>query len=181
MGLFILEFAVAPLLTTSLGDFGSSFIFLPIWALATVMILLIKHHNLTPRMGIVRLRLTRQVRLFRLSIALLIALVFFFITGTLALMEMNASIVLRTIFMVAMALIIFSVAAHVLQQNRLFLYGCMVALAPILGEWLWVNLGVVHHGYPLTFGIACLTIITTGITKFILFLKRYTIPVEGME
>jgi hypothetical protein len=181
LGLFIMEFALAPLLTASLGDFWSSFIFLPIWALAAAIIILIKHHMVTPRMGIVRLRLTRQVRLFRLNIAFLIAMIFLFVTGTLALMEMNASVELRTIFMAVMALIIFSIGARVLQQNRLFLYGCIVALAPILGEWLWLNLGLVHHGYPLTFGIASLTIIITGITKFILFLKRFTIPMEGME
>ena len=181
LGLFILEFAVAPLLIASLGDFWSSFIFLPIWALAVAIILIIKHYIVTPRMGIVRLRLTRQVRLFRLNIAFLIAMTFLFVTGTLALMEMNASVELRTIFMAVMALIIFSIGAHVLQQNRLLLYGCIVALAPILGEWLWLKLGIIHHGYPLTFGIASLTIFITGITKFILFLKRYTIPMEAME
>jgi len=178
LGLVVMIFAVAPLLAEPLGDFWSSMIFLPIWAAAAWIVKLLKKKAVEPRVGRVNLGLPRKKRLFRLNIVFLVTLTLTFVSGFLALLEIGAAVQWWVVLNAAAALILFSVAAYVLQQNRFYIYGGLVSLAPIVGEWLWSQYQVSHHGYPVTFGLASAVIILTGIARFILFLRAYQIPEE---
>jgi hypothetical protein len=72
----------------------------------------------------------------------------------------------------------FSVAAYFLNFTRLYLYGVLIALSPLVGEWLWVYMEVPHHGFPVTFGITAGIIILTGLVKFTRLLRHYPIPIN---
>lgn len=55
IGCFVLIFAVSPILSESLGDFWSSFIFLPFWGVVYLCIGLTRKYVVAPRLGRVRL------------------------------------------------------------------------------------------------------------------------------
>ena len=76
-------------------------------------------------------------------------------------------------------LIGFSLAAYFLDFGRLYFYGLLVGLSPMVGEWLW-NLGyVTHHGFPVTFGIASGIMILFGLAVFIRLLMNNPVPAES--
>ncbi|MGD9030832.1 MAG: hypothetical protein PVG25_13590, partial [Anaerolineae bacterium] len=72
IGCFVLMFAVAPLLSTTLGDFWSSAVFLPFLALVYLAIWLTRRHVVTPRIGVVRFGPSRKMRLSRASLILFV-------------------------------------------------------------------------------------------------------------
>jgi purine-cytosine permease-like protein len=45
-----------------------------------------------------------------------------------------------------MVLISFTLAVYFLDLNRFYIYGFMLGFAPILGEWLFQEFGIAHHG-----------------------------------
>ncbi len=45
-------------------------------------------------------------------------------------------------------LIGFTIAAYFLNLTRLYIYGVMIALSPLAGEWLYNHSNVPHHGLP---------------------------------
>ena len=63
--------------------------------------------------------------------------------------------------------------------GRLYVYGLLIGLAPIVGEWLYLNTGAPHHGFPITFGIAAGIMILTGLFIFVRLLHDNPVPVEG--
>ena len=73
LGCFFLMFAIAPLLSTHLGDFWSSVVFLPFWGLVYLTILLVRKYVVTPRVGVVNFGQRRKTRLMKFSIVLIIA------------------------------------------------------------------------------------------------------------
>jgi hypothetical protein len=75
-------------------------------------------------------------------------------------------------------LVVFSVAAYFLNLNRLYVYGAMLGLSPIVGEWLWARFDVPHHGYPVTFGSTAAVTILVGLIKFVRLLRSYPLPAE---
>ena len=68
------------------------------------------------------------------------------------------------------------VAAYFLDYPRLFLYGILFVLSLIIGEWLWVNKGLPHHGFPITFGITSAIIIIIGLIVFVRLLQNNPLP-----
>ena len=73
-------------------------------------------------------------------------------------------------------LIGFSVTAYFLDFAGLYLYGVLIALAPLIGEALYVYLGVPHHGYPITFGLTAGLLILVGLVKLVKLLHTYPQP-----
>jgi hypothetical protein len=71
----------------------------------------------------------------------------------------------------------FSLAAYFLDYPRLYLYGLLIRVAPIVGEWLYRNYGVAHYGFPLVFGFVSGLIIVIGLLTFARLLKNNP-PVE---
>jgi hypothetical protein len=175
----ILEFAIAPFLSRSLGDFWSSVVFLPFWAIVFLAIWLIRKYVVTPRVGMVKFGSWRRTRLVQFNLVMFAVLLVAFILGILS--AVNFAAVPGWIHMARFSLIIlicFSVAAYFLNFTSLYIYGILFALSPLVGEWLYVRMKVPHHGFPITFGISAGTTITVGLVKFIYLLRDYPIPTE---
>ncbi len=181
LGCIVLEFAIAPLLSRRLGDFWSSAIFLPFWGLVYFAIWLIKKYVITPRIGTVKFGSWRKARLMRFNVVMLALNAAAFMLGIVALL--NVSILPGWTHMVRFALVFllgFSIAAYLLGITRLYFYGLLVALSPLVGEWLYANMRIPHHGFPITFGIATGIIILTGLVLFFRFLQDHPLPADEM-
>jgi hypothetical protein len=74
----------------------------------------------------------------------------------------------------------FSLAAYFLDFNRLYIYGLLVSLSPLVGEWLWSRGYAAHHGFPITFGASAGIMILVGLTIFVRLLRDNPVPTEGI-
>lgn len=177
LGCFFLEFAIAPLLTERMGDFWSSVIFLPFWGLVYLAIWLIRKYIVRPRIGVVKYGPARKNRLTKLNIVLLLVNLVVFLLGLIAVFSLG--VVPGQIYTVLFGLTLlvgFSLAAYFLDFSRLYIYGLLLALSPLVGEWLYTHGYASHHGFPIAFGVACSIMILTGIIIFIRFLRNTPIP-----
>jgi hypothetical protein len=178
IGCFVLMFAVAPFLSTTLGDFWSSVVFLPFWAVVYLVIRLTRKYVVSPRIGVVRFGRSRRVRLSRAGVILFVVNVVGLILGILAAqISYEPGWMILTPFGLLM-LTLFSVGAYYLDCARLYLYGVLTALSPLVGEWLYVNLHASHHGFPITFGTTAGIMIAVGLIKFALLLRDHPMPGE---
>jgi hypothetical protein len=176
-GCFILLFALAPFLsTTGLGDFWSSFVFLPFWAAVYLAIRSIRKRVVAPRVGVVRFGPFRKAKLWRFAVLALIVNVAGLVIGFLAARSSSRSGWTVLMPFAALVLTMFSAAAYFLDCPRLYVYGVMVATAPLVGEWLYVTLGARHHGFPITFGTASGLMIGVGLIKFARLLRDHPVP-----
>lgn len=176
LGCIMAQLAIAPLLSTRLGDFWSSAVFLPVWLLVCAVIWLVRKYVVTPRMGTFRFGRARTRRLMRYSLVMLAANVLALILGTVAAFNPGTVGSMPSIGLGVILLAALSLAAYFLDYPILYLYGVLLALAPLVGEWLWRHKYVAHHGWPVTFGIASATIILIGLYKFVRLLRRYPLP-----
>ena len=178
LGCFFLEFAIAPFLSERLGDFWSSAIFLPFWGLAYLAIWLIRKYIARPRIGLVKYGHARKAKLTKLSIVLLLVNLFVFILGLIAAFNFGSlSGQIFTVIFGLSLLVGFSLAAYFLDFPRLYIYGLLLGISPLVGEWLYVHGYATHHGFPLAFGVTCGIMILTGIIVFIRFLHNNPLPV----
>lgn len=174
IGCFVLMLAVAPLLSVKMGDFWSSAIFLPFWGLVYLAIRWARMAIVAPRIGTVRYGKMRQQRLRKFTLwmvgfnALLLGL------GILALVTFDQVAAWRGLglpgtYSIALGLALlvgFSLAAYLLDFTRLYVYGALLFVAPVAGEWLRVNFGAAHHGFPIAFGFSAGMMILIGIVLF---------------
>jgi hypothetical protein len=168
IGCFALEFAIAPLLSETLGDFWSSAIFLPIWGLVYLAIWLVRKHVLAPRLGTVSFGKARQRKMRKFSLVLLVVNVLMLVLGVLAVLNFGKIPGIGVASLFSLFLLAgFSAAAYMLDHPRLYFYGLLLFVAPLVGEWLYANHGVAHHGYPVVFGIAAGIMILTGLALFV--------------
>jgi len=174
---FMLMFAIAPLLSKSLGDFWSSFIFLPFFGLVYLAIWLLRKHVVQPRVGTVKFGAVRQKKLRRFTTIMLVLNVLVFVAGLVVALIVSfqdraqfgwlISLVLGLFVLVG-----FSLAGTLLDTPRFYLYGLMLLAAPPIGEWLYQQHGFTHHGYPVVFGISAGVMILTGLALFLRLLKN---------
>jgi hypothetical protein len=174
IGLFVLQFAIAPLLSSNLGDFWSSVIFLPVWILVYLAIKIIRKKIVTPRIGIVKFGKTRIRKLKFFSIVMLVINLIVLILGFLVFRNFNhlSGALINGIF----GLIIlagFCLAGTLLEYPRLYLYGSILLIAPLIGEWLYIFHGASHHGYPIVFGISSGLMMIIGILSFFRLLNNH--------
>ena len=181
LGCFALEFAIAPLLSTSLGDFWSSAVFLPFFGVVYLIIRGVRKNVVAPRVGVVEFGAARKTRLKKFSVAMLVVNVIAFILGIVAFLGFGSltgggpPIILGLILLIG-----FSSAAYFLDFPRLYIYGLLGALAPQVGEWLFQNMGASHHGFPIMFGIMAGIMILTGLVTFTRFLRNNPVPAGDM-
>jgi hypothetical protein len=174
-------FAIAPLLSETLGDFWSSIIFLPVWFAVYLIIRVVRTRVVIPRAGTVRFGVDRTQRLRRFGVvmlgvnaaALLVGLSVWVGTeaGWLDLGGIGYPIALSVVSLVG-----FTVAAYVTSISRFALYGLMLAAAPLIGEWLWRNDLADHHGYPVAFGAVALFILVVGMIRFATLVRSHPLP-----
>ena len=177
IGCYLLQFVFAIYLSPYLGDFWSTAVFLPIVGLLFLGLWLIKKYVVKPRIGSVKYGSWRKTRMFRFNLLMLVFLVLALVFGFLSFVEFSSipEWMVAARFSLTI-LIFFSLIAYFLNYTRMYAYGILVSLAPIVGEWLHVNMGASHHGWPITFGICAGIMITTGITLFVKFLRSHPLP-----
>ena len=180
IGCLVLQFAIAPLLSVSLGDFWSSAVFLPFFGLVFLAIWLIRKHVVTPRIGRVKFGPFRTKKLARFTLLMLALNCVAFVLGAIA--ALTFELVPGWIITAGFAFVVLngaSIAAYFLSFARLYVYGVMFALSFAIGELLYTYLGVAHHGVPVTFGFTAATIILTGVVVFGRFLRSHPLPTVG--
>ena len=181
LGCFVLMFAVAPLLSARLGDFWSSAVFLPFWGGVYLVIRFLRKNVVAPRVGTAKSGRARLAKLRTFSIVMLAANVIALVLGIIAARNVgNASGHALVPFSGLIFLVGCSVAAGLLDFPRLYVYGLMIGLSPLIGEWLWINHKASHHGFPVTFGIAAAVIIVTGFVLFFRVLRLSPVAVHDL-
>jgi hypothetical protein len=179
IGIVVLQFALAPLLSRSLGDFWSSMVFLPLYVMIYLVIFLVRKYVVIPRRGFVKFGPSRKRRLTVFTIVMLVVNIAAFILGIFFALNFNKVPSYSPVVLFALiVLIISSTAAYFLNCTRSFIYGLLFLLSLIVGEWLSINFKVSHHGYPITFGITAGIIIVTGLIFFIRLLKENPITIK---
>jgi hypothetical protein len=180
IGFVVLMFAIGPYITsTGLGDFWGSVIFLPFWLIAYLLIRAVRKQIVTPRIGVVKFGQARKTKLSKFHIVAFGVCLIGLILGIRSAVNTYGSGFTYVIPFSLIVIVGFSVAAYFLEFTRLFFYGLLIALSPFVGEWLFVELGATHHGFPITFGTTAGIIILTGVMKFIRLLKSNPIPKDA--
>lgn len=175
---FTFMFSVAPLLSVRLGDFWSSFIFLPFFGALYLLLRWVRKRFVVPRIGRVEFGLERIAKLRRGGTVMLILNLIFLVIGAVTFIypgELNWLVALR---FSAVILIFFSMVGHLYDFPRLYFYGGAAALAIPAGEWLWQQKLVSHHGFPVVFGSLTVLILLIGLYKFTRVMQR---EVPGYE
>ena len=181
LGCFLLMFVIGLYLSDSLGDFWSSAVFLPFLALVYLAIWLIRRYVVTPRVGMVKFGQARKAKLAKFTVVMLVINVVALILGTVAALSFGSvpgqmiSILFGLILLMG-----FSIAAYFLDFNRLYIYGLLAGLSPLIGEWLWTHGYATHHGFPITFGTSSGIMILVGLAVFIRLLHNNPVPIEGI-
>lgn len=174
IGCMLLIFAIAPLLSARLGDFWSSAIFLPFWLAAYWGMRAVKKAYLLPRIGQVNYSSYRKKRLKNIN---LVILVFNLVVFGLGLIVFFRSDHLQGWIPLSIIMLLgFSLGGFMIESPRLYLYGVLTALAPIIGEYLYQNHGASHHGFPITFGVLSTAFIITGLVLMLSIFRRYPLP-----
>jgi hypothetical protein len=173
LGCIMLMFALAPMLSRlGLGDFWSSAVFLPFFALVFIVIVLLRKRVVIPRIGLVRFGRTRKKRLVKFNVLMFVVLSVGLILGFLSLRGGVGQAWVHNLRFIAIVLMCSGLAGYFLGFIRLYIYGILIALAIPIGEWLWTNAGVPHHGFPVTFGITAGVMLITGIVLFLKMLGK---------
>jgi hypothetical protein len=179
LGCIFLIFAIAPSLSSRLGDFWSSAIFVPFWGIVMLCIWLIRKHVVRPRIGVVKFGATRRTRLLKFNLVMLTVNVLILILGIWK--SFNSEVLSGRTTSALFGLIclaLFSIAAYFLNFGRLYVYGLLIGLSPLVGEWLYSYHGASHHGFPITFGASAGIMIITGLFVFIRIFRLNPIPTE---
>ena len=179
LGCFFLTFVIVLYLSSILGDFWSSVVQLPLWALVYLAIWLTRRYVVTPRMGRVSFGQVRKAKLAKFTVVMLVVNAVALILGLIAALSFGSipgqmiSLIFGLILLMG-----FSLAAYLLDFNRLFIYGLLVGLSPLVGEWLWSNGYASHHGFPITFGTSAGIMILTGLVIFVRLLRDNPVSPE---
>ena len=157
VGCFLLIFVIAPLLNDmGLDDFWSSAGILPFWALAAGVLLFLRKKVVAPRMGKVKFGPRRKEKLLMANVIMagVLGLGAFLATGALLAVGTRGKW-FGLIYFSSLFLVLFWGAAYFFDFKRLYVYGLMASSSAFVGEWLYYQWRVPHHGLPVTFGIGC--------------------------
>lgn len=168
--------AIAPFLSASLGDFGSTAIFVPLWAVVFLILYLVRTRIIKPRIGVVIYRVERKRKLSLFLVIMALLNVIFMILGLVAFSRPASPGWIAILPFSAMVLLSFTLAGYFLDTTRFYIYGFMLAVAPVIGNWLYQEFGVPHKGYPITFGLTAGLMFLVGMTKLIRLLRGNPLP-----
>jgi len=175
--------AVGPLLSTRLGDFWTSALFVPFWAGALVAVRIVQARVVTPRLGVVDFSSRRKRRLASLGVVMLVVNLVALALGIVAAARApSGQTQMVPLFLSLIFLVGLSTAAFFLEIPRVFAYGILLATAPPVGEALFQRGYASHHGSPVVFGVCAVAILLSGIVRFVRFLpppRRQTDPNAG--
>jgi hypothetical protein len=179
IGCVLLEFVIGPFLGSRLGAFWSAVVFLPFFAFVFLVLWLVRRYVVTPRIGVVRFGPWRKSKIIKFNIVAFIGAAVAVLLAVLSAVNFEAVPgwihIARFSFII---LIMFMIAAYFLDFKRLYLYGVLIALSPIVGEWLYVNGKALHHGLPIAFGITAGVIILIGLVLFVRLLRITPSPMD---
>jgi hypothetical protein len=164
---FMLMPAIAPLLSETLGDLWSSFVFLPFWGALYVLLRWVRKRFVLPRTGKVVFGAERVAKLRRGGWVMLVLNVIFLVVGAISFFYPGDQGWLMALRFSAMILVFFSMAGFFYDLFQLYVYGVLCALAIPVGELLWQQGFVSHHGYPMVFGTIAGIIFLWGLVKFV--------------
>jgi hypothetical protein len=116
--------------------------------------------------------------LAKFNILIFIALSVSLILGIISLKDSITQAWVHNLRFIAVVLICFGLAGYFLGVTRLYIYGLLIALCIPIGEWLYLNVGIPYHGYPVTFGITAAILIITGVVLFLRLLMKNPRPQE---
>jgi hypothetical protein len=183
IGAFLLMFVVAPLLSPALGDFWASAVFLPFWAIVYLGCHVLNKRVIQPRVGKIEYGTYRKGRLRKMNLVILGFNLLALVLGFISFFQYpRISAWMITAWFSIILLIGFSLAGYMLEFPRMYLYGILIALGPLLGEYLHSYYGFSHHGLPVVFGFAAAALFMTGVVIIARILNRYPLPdQEQME
>lgn len=167
-------FAVAPLLSSKLGDFWSSAVFIPVWVVVYVGVRFVKDRFVTPRIGEVRWGPARKSRLKKLGVAMLVVNIVALGLGALAYLATEwgySDLWVMPVPFGLVVLVLFSLLAYAVSIPRFFFYGLLLAVSPLIGELLFRQGLATHHGFPVVFGIVAVAIAFLGLIRLGRILK----------
>jgi len=176
----VLQWAVVPFISPMLGDFWSSAVFVPFWGVLYFAIRLTRKRVVKPRTGVVKFGKQRIGRMKKFNLVMVIINVLALILGFIAAFYFHA--LSGQIIAIIFGLILltgFSLAAYFLDYPRFYVYGFLLGIAPLVGEWLYSNHGASHHGFPITFGFISGVIFVVGMITFVRFLRRNPIETKA--
>lgn len=179
IGVFLLTFAIAPLLSTRLGDFWSSMLFLPVWGLVYLILRVVRKNIIKPRMGTLSYGTYRKKRLKQFNLVMLAVNLAALVLGLVTFLRFAelSGWTITALFSFNI-LVFFSLAAFLLEFPRLYLYGILVASGPLVGEYLYRNFSFGHHGYPAVFGALSGCLIITGLVILLRIVLNHPLPEE---
>lgn len=151
--------------------------FLPFWAAVFALLWVVRRRVVRPRLGRVEFGAWRKARLLRFNVLMLVVNIVAFALGLLA--ASSFGLLPGWVHTVTFSLIILlgsCAAAWFLNFPALYLYGLLIALAFLVGEGLYLYLGIPHHGYPVTFGSTAGLLILVGLFKLLRLLRAYPLP-----
>jgi len=179
IGCVAIMFAIAPLLSDAgMGDFWSSMVFLPFWALIWLGVRILRQRVTIPRIGVVEFGPWRKARLSRLTALLVVTNVVVLGLGLGVSQHREPAWSVAPFLLGGGILLFFCSGAYWLDLVRLYWYGGVLALAPLGGEWLYQEFSAPHHGFPITFGFASGVIILSGLFQFVRLMYEVPVPAE---
>lgn len=182
MGFFMLQFVIPVYL--KLGDFWSSFVLLPFYLILLLLYIAAKKYITKPRIGMVKYSSARKTKIHKITIFLLVLLLLGLITGSLFFdlwRKIPNNRWLAPSFFSVLMLSFFSVGAYFLDLPRFYVFGIFIFISIPIGEILFWNGYVSHHGYPIVFSIAAGMMIINGTILFIRFLREYPLPDKNSQ
>lgn len=174
-------FAIAPLLSESMGDLWSTVVFLPVWLVVYACIRVVRETIIEPRIGTIEVGEVRRVTLRRVGVVLLVVNVVALVAGVAAFVGLSEgwlgySGLAYPIGLGIAALVLLSAAAYMTAIWRFAAYGLLLAAAPLIGEWLWRNGLASHHGYPLVFGAVTAIMLLVGVGRAAWLIRSHPMP-----
>jgi len=177
LGIIFLAFAAIPILSVrGLGDFWSSLLILPFFAIGYAIFALGKGRITYPRAGVMKIGSQRKKKIARIHIFLNVFLALGILTGFTAFEKFRDMDWFFPAVFAVLILICFSLGARYLDFPRLGYYGAGLTVFVLIGEVLFREGVVTHHGYPLVFGSSGFTIMCIGVVLLLRFMKKYSIP-----